>query len=199
MAPLRYVALGDSYTIGTSVAEDERWPNQLVAVEPRLDLVANLGVNGYATRDVIDRELPRLSELEPEFVTLLIGVNDVVQHVPVPLYRWNLEQILDDLVKRVGSTRILAITTPDYTVTPSGAEYGDPARQSEAIRACNAALQELAGGHRVRVVDVYDLSLAARDDPDLVAVDGLHPSARQYVLWMSRIFPAVHQMLSAEA
>lgn len=199
MAPLRYVALGDSYTIGTSVSEDERWPNQLVAVEPRLELVANLGVNGYATRDLIDRELPQLDQLQPEFVTLLIGVNDVVQHVPAPLYRWNLEQILDDLVARVGPTRILAITTPDYTVTPSGAEYGDPGRQSEAIRACNGALRELAGGRLVRVVDVYDLSLAARDDASLVAADGLHPSATQYVQWLSRIFPAVHQMLAASA
>lgn len=199
MAPLRYVALGDSYTIGISVAEAERWPNQLVAVEPRLELVANLGVNGYASRDVIDRELPQLDQLEPEFVTLLIGVNDVVQRVPTPLYRWNLEQILDDLVARVGPRRILAVTTPDYTVTPSGAEYGDPARQSEAIRACNDAIRELAGGRLVHVVDVYDLSLAARDDPTLVAADGLHPSAAQYVLWVSRIFPAVHQMLRPEA
>lgn len=197
MAPIRYVALGDSYTIGISVAEAERWPNQLVAVEPRLELVANLGVNGYATRDVIDRELPQLDQLEPGFVTLLIGVNDVVQRVPTPLYRWNLEQILDDLVARVGPTRIVAVTTPDYTVTPSGAEYGDPARQSDAIRACNSILQELAGSRLIRVVDVYDLSLAAGDDPTLVAADGLHPSAAQYVLWMSRIFPAVHQMLSA--
>lgn len=199
MAPLRFVALGDSYTIGTSVAEDERWPNQLVAVEPRLELVANLGVNGYATRDVIDLELPQLADLGPEFVTLLIGVNDVVQRVPAPLYRRNLGQILDDLVARVGPGRILAITTPDYTVTPSGAEYGDPLRQAAAVRASNAVLEELAGGRMVRVVDIHDLSLKAAGDPTLVAADGLHPSAQQYVLWLSRIFPVVHQMLDALA
>jgi len=194
---LRYVALGDSYTIGTSVAEDERWPNQLVAVEPRLELVANLGVNGYATRDVIELELPQLADLEPEFVTLLIGVNDVVQRVPAPLYRRNLGQILDGLLTQVGPGRILAISTPDYTVTPSGAEYGDPVRQAAAVRASNAVLEELAGGRLVRVVDIHDLSLKAAGDPTLVAADGLHPSAQQYVLWLSRIFPAVHQMLDA--
>lgn len=194
----RYVALGDSYTIGTSVGEDESWPRQLVAVEPRLELVANLGVNGYTSRDVIDLQLPHLAGLQPEFATILIGVNDVVQHVPAPLYRRNLGEILDALVARVGAAGVLALTTPDYTVTPSGAEYGDPERQSAAIRANNAVLQELAGGRLVRVVDVHDLSLKARDDPSLVAADGLHPSAQQYVLWMSRIFPAVRQMLAAD-
>jgi lysophospholipase L1-like esterase len=196
MAALRYVALGDSYTIGTSVAEEERWPNQLAAVEPRLELVANLGVNGYTSRDVIDRELPQLDALAPEFVTILIGVNDVVQRVPVPLYRGNLGQILDALVAKVGAGRVLAITTPDYTVTPSGALYGDPNRQAAAIRACNAILAELAGGRLVQVVDIHDLSQKAVDDPSLVAEDGLHPSAQQYVLWMSRIYPAVRRMLA---
>ena len=73
--PLRYVALGDSYTIGTSVSLGERWPNQLVAAlaggTTHLDLVANLGVNGYTSRDVIDVELPQLASLQPAFVTLL--------------------------------------------------------------------------------------------------------------------------------
>lgn len=197
--PLRYVALGDSYTIGTSVADGESWPNQLVAVEPRLELVANLGVNGYATRDVIELELPQLGVLEPEFVTLLVGVNDVVQRVPAPLYRRNLEQILDGLLAQAGPGRILAVTTPDYTITPSGAEYGDPVRQAAAIRANNAILEELAGGRLIRVVDIHDLSLKAAIDPTLVAADGLHPSAQQYVLWLSRIYPAVRQMLDAIA
>lgn len=79
---MRYVALGDSYTIGTSVRPAERWPNQLVAAmyaEPRaLDIVANLGVNGYTSADLIRDELPALDDLQPEFVTVLIGVNDVV-------------------------------------------------------------------------------------------------------------------------
>jgi acyl-CoA thioesterase-1 len=195
--PLRYVALGDSYTIGTSVSEDERWPNQLVAVEPRLDLVANLGVNGFTSRDVIEVELPALNELRPEFATLLIGVNDVVQRVPAELYRRNVGHILDHLVARVGQHRVLAITTPDFTVTPSGAQYGDPVRQSAAVRANNAILREVVGGRLVRIVDVYDLSLKAGEDRSLVASDGLHPSADQYVLWVARIFPAVRSMLRA--
>ena len=72
---MRYVALGDSYTIGTNVGEGERWPNQLVAaVHDRvpLELVANLGVNGYSSGDLIRVELPLLAGLEPDLVTMLI-------------------------------------------------------------------------------------------------------------------------------
>ena len=194
--PLRYVALGDSYTIGTSVEEAERWPNQLVAVESRLELIANLGVNGCASHDLIAAQLPELDRLQPEFVTLLVGVNDIVERVPRGIYRANIARILDDLIARVGHRRVLAITTPDYTVTPSGGLYGNTARQSEAIRAINAILATEAGGRLVRVVDVYDLSLRAADDPSLVAHDGLHPSPEQYVLWVARIFLAVRALLA---
>lgn len=198
-AGLRYVALGDSYTIGTSVGFDARWPNQLVAAlgqgSPGLDLVANLGVNGYASRDVIDAELPRLDALAPEFATLLIGVNDVVQGVPETRYRENLDRILDDLVGRVGAKRILVVTTPDYTVTPAGADYGDPSAQAASIRAFNAALTAIATTRGIAVVDIHDLSLRAQSDPSLVAGDGLHPSGAQYALWVERILPIVKRLL----
>ena len=139
VATIRYVALGDSFTIGTSVGQSERWPDQLVAKVPELELVANLGVNGFTSADVIAVELPQLPALRPELVTLLIGVNDVVQGVPEATYRRNVAAILDELVVDVGARRILVVTTPDYTVTPAGADYGDPATQSAAVPTCACA------------------------------------------------------------
>jgi acyl-CoA thioesterase I len=192
---IRYVALGDSYTIGTSVSERERWPDQLVARLPQLELVANLGVNGFTSRDVIEVELPQLGGLRPELITLLIGVNDVVQGVPVETYRQNVVQILDDAVDRVGAARVLVVTTPDYTVTPSGADYGDPVQQSAGIRANNAIITEVARGLGIQVVDIYDISLGAATDRGLVASDGLHPSGAQYRLWVELVAPAVSAML----
>jgi lysophospholipase L1-like esterase len=196
---LRYVALGDSYTIGTSVAIAERWPDQLVAAlgptPPTLDLVANLAVNGYTSRDVADLELPALVALEPEFVSLLIGVNDVVQGVPEHTYRRNVDRILDDLVARVGADRIIVVTTPDYTVTPAGADYGDPVQQAAGIRDFNASLVALAEARSITVVDIHDLSLRAATNPSLVAGDGLHPSGTQYALWVERILPTVETLL----
>lgn len=198
-AALRYVALGDSYTIGTAVGIADRWPNQLVVAlggePPTLDLAANLGVNGFTSRDVLDVELPQLGALRPEFVTLLIGVNDVVQGVTETTYRRNVRVILDDLVGRVGAQRIVVVTTPDYTVTPAGGDYGDPGRQAAGIRAFNAALTTLATSRGIAVVDIHDLSLRAATDPSLVARDGLHPSGAQYALWVDRILPEVEMLL----
>ncbi len=200
---LRYVALGDSYTIGTSVSVDVRWPNQLVAALAGgpivLDLTANLGVNGYTSRDVIDVELPRLASLRPEFVTLLIGVNDVVQGVPAEIYRANIVRILDDLVARVGADHVLVVTTPDYTVTPSGSDYGNPAQQAAGIRENNTILTTLATARGIIAVDIYDISLGAGSDRSLVADDGLHPSGIQYARWVERIAPATRGLLATPA
>jgi acyl-CoA thioesterase-1 len=195
---LRYVALGDSYTIGTSVAPADRWPDQLVGRVPGLALVGNLGVNGFASRDVIEVELPQLEGLVPGFVTLLVGVNDAVRSVPAETYRSNVVQILDDLVGRVGAGRILVVTTPDYTVTPAGADYGDPAVQSAGIRMNNTIISEAARTRGIRVVDIYDLSLRVQNEPGLVAGDGLHPSGAQYALWVDRIAPAIRELLASD-
>ena len=185
---LRYVALGNSYTIGTSVNEPERWPDQLVgglAADPvGLDLVANLGVNGFTSADVIAVELPRLAALKPDFVTLLIGVNDVVQGVPEADYRARIAEILATLRGLLPANRIVVVTTPDYTVTPSGADYGDPATKRAGIRRVNAIATEEAHRLGIAVVDIFDISAGAAVDGSLVARDGLHPSGRQYGLWV---------------
>ena len=192
---MRYVALGDSYTIGTSVRPAERWPDQLVAAlgrdEPSLDLVANLGVNGYTSSDLIAHELPALPDLHPEFVTVLIGVNDVVRGVAPARYEANLVTILDTLTARLTADRIVAVATPDYTVTPAGADYGDPSRQHDGIVAVNAIMARLAAERGVAFADIFDISLGAATDRTLVANDGLHPSGVQYARWVERILPIV--------
>jgi lysophospholipase L1-like esterase len=196
---LRYIALGDSYTIGTSVAAADRWPDRLVAAlasaHPELGLVANLAVNGFTTADVIREQMPKLDELRPGFVTLLVGVNDVVQGVPSATYEANAVAILDDLLRRVPADRIVTIATPDYTVTPAGADYGDPARRHDAIVVVNEAMARLSADRGIAWVDIFDVSLRAASDRTLVASDGLHPSGAQYALWVERIAPVVARLL----
>jgi lysophospholipase L1-like esterase len=198
---LRYVALGDSYTIGTSVAAADRWPDRLVRAlrEPdgadRLQLVANLAVNGWTSGDVIRAQLPELERLQPEFASLLIGVNDVVQGVPEATYRANVEAILDALLARLPVNRTVVVTTPDYTVTPAGADYGDPVTQRAGIVRNNAVLIAAAVARQIVVVDVFDLSERAAGDRSLVAPDGLHPSGAQYALWVERIAPVARGLL----
>jgi acyl-CoA thioesterase I len=200
---IRYVALGDSYTIGTSVEAAERFPNQLVealaAAGIELDLVANLGVNGYSSADLIRDELPALEGLEPGFASVLIGVNDVVQGVPFATYEANVVTILDTLLARLPADRIVTVSIPDYTVTPAGADYGDPDDQHDAIVANNTVMARLAGDRGIAHVDIFDLSLQAADDRSLVADDGLHPSGSQYALWVGRIGPVAAERLTGSA
>lgn len=194
---VRYVALGDSYTIGTAVAEGERWPNQLAARIGDIELVANLGVNGYASADVITDQLPRLDALRPELVSLLIGVNDVVQGVPDAEYAANVAVILDDLAERLPADRIVCVATPDYTRTPRGAEYGDPELQSHRIVRFNAILREACELRGITFVpEIFEISQRARDDRELVAEDGLHPSGEQYRRWVEAIAPVVQDLLT---
>ena len=197
---MRYVALGDSYTIGTSVAAPERWPEQLMEAlgpdAPTLELVANLGVNGYTSADLIRDEMPALSGLRPEFITLLIGVNDVVQGVPPATYAANVVAILDRLLELLPVNRIVTVAIPDYTVTPAGADYGDPRQQHDAIVAANETMSRLSTDRGIAYVDTFDLSLRAAADRSLVAGDGLHPSGAQYALWVERIRPVVEAILA---
>ena len=193
---LRYVGLGDSYTIGTSVAEGERWPNQLVQRVSELQLAGNSAVNGYTSADLIEDELPRLDALAPEFISVLIGVNDVVQGVPDARYAANVAIILDDLLARVPSNRIVCVATPDYTVTPSGGAFGDPAQQSDAIVRFNAILRDACEQREIGFIsEIFAISQAAQADPSLVADDGLHPSGKQYSLWVDAIEPVVRELI----
>ena len=166
----------------------------MVAAIPALDLVANLGVNGYTTADLIREELSALDGLAPDVVTLLIGVNDVVQGVPAATYAANVIHILDVLLASLPPERIVAISIPDYTVTPAGADYGDPGRQRAGIVENNAAMARLSGEREVAFVDIFDLSERAASDRTLVADDGLHPSGVQYATWVERISPVVRSV-----
>ena len=200
---VRYVAIGDSYTIGTSVEPDARFPNQLVgllaAAGLELDLVANLGVNGYTSADLMRDELPALENLRPEFVTVLIGVNDVVQGVPAEAYERNVATSLAALLARLPPRRIVAVAIPDYTATPAGADYGDPDDQHDAIVTNNTIMARLSAARGVAFVDIFDISLEADDDRSLVADDDLHPSGEQYRRWVERIAPVAAERLGRSA
>jgi lysophospholipase L1-like esterase len=195
-ATLNYVALGDSYTIGTSVSPDESWPSQLVERVPRLRLAANLGRNGYTSMDLDAQGMESLPGLDPQFVTLMIGVNDVVAGVPDEIYNVEVGTILGRILLQVPADRILCIATPDYTVTPQGAAFGPPDEQRARIEGINALLREACKEREIRFVpDIFAISQAAATDPSMIAGDGLHPSGAQYTLWVDAIQPVVEEML----
>jgi len=196
--PLRFVALGDSYTAGTAVDASESWPRQLVSRVPELTLAGNLAVNGYASTEIVVEALPRLAPLMPEFVTLLVGANDIVRRVPEADYQGNVAFIVDALVGSLGAHRVLCLATPDFTVTPQGAALGDPAELRARIMRFNDILGATCAAQGVAYLPaIFDISGAAGSEPSLVASDGLHPSGAQYARWVDAIAPVAAQLAAA--
>ena len=98
---IRYVAIGDSYTIGFGIAEENRWPNiltnHLKEMGVNIHLVANVAVSGYTVKDIIELELKEVEKIRPDFVTVLIGANDNFEQKEAETYRQELQELLDRL------------------------------------------------------------------------------------------------------
>src|SRR5438128_2025513 len=191
---IRYVALGDSYTIGEGAAANESWPALLTRHLNQqgvdVDLVANPSVTGWTTQDLIERELPIFRREKPNFGSLLIGVNDWVQGVDEKTFRQRFSFIVEEMLKALGNkARLLVVTIPDFGVTPTGPKYARGRNISEGIASFNKIIMAESEKRGLRVADVFELSKKMGTDPSLVAADGLHPSAREYAEWEKIIFP----------
>jgi acyl-CoA thioesterase-1 len=198
---VRYLPLGDSYTIGQSEPESQNFPNQLVnklkSDGVSIGIVANPAVTGYTTQDVIDNELPLIPKLKPTFVTLLIGVNDYVQGVSIQKFQSNLEYIISDIQKQLPNPQnVVLITVPDFGKTPTGAQFGDPTELATGVQSFNTVIKQVAASHKLPVADIFPISQGVATDPSLIASDGLHPSPAEYALWVSIIYPVVKQNIA---
>jgi len=197
---VRYAAIGDSYSIGEGALPNESWPalltHHLNENGTHVDLVANPSRTGWTTQQAIDRELPIFVESKPNFATLQIGVNDWVQGVDERTFRQRFTFLVDRMLEVLpNKDRLLVVTIPDFGVTPTGPRYARGRNISEGLFRFNQIITEEATKRGLRVVDVFPISKAMRDDPSLVAADGLHPSAKEYAEWEKIIFPAAFDLL----
>jgi lysophospholipase L1-like esterase len=198
--PVKYIALGDSYTIGTGANENEAWPilltNHLNDAGIKTELVANPARNGFSTQNLIDMELPVFDKSGATFVTLLIGVNDWVREVNASTYTKNLIFILDHIQKALpNKNNILLVTIPDFGVTPQGAYYANDRDASKGIAEFNTIIKTEAKKRGLLVADVFEISKQMKDNSELTAKDGLHPSAKEYAIWETVIFPEAKNVL----
>jgi lysophospholipase L1-like esterase len=203
-AKIRYVAIGDSYSIGEGASPNESWPSVLTrhlnAEALPIDLVANPSITGWTTKDAIDRELPIFIEAKPNFATLQIGVNDWVQGVDEAIFRKRFTFLLDQMLSVLpDKNRLLVVTIPDFGVTPTGPRYSRGRDISKGISRFNQIVNEEARSRGLSVVDVFPLSKKMASDKSLVAADGLHPSAKEYAEWETIIFPAALELLKKTA
>ena len=186
---LRFLALGDSYTIGESVRPDERWPVQLAARlreegVPVADPVI-IARTGWRTDDLsagIDRTRP---DGRFDLVGLLIGVNNQYQGRSADAYRGEFAALLKRAIGFAGGdpSRVIVLSVPDWGATPFAAGQ-DRARIGAEIDRFNAINREETQRAGAKYVDVTPVSRQAPERPELVAGDGLHPSGKMYGEWV---------------
>ncbi|MBE7177217.1 MAG: SGNH/GDSL hydrolase family protein [Mucilaginibacter polytrichastri] len=197
---LRFLALGDSYTIGTSVPYAENFPSQVAAemnkTKYKMQAPQIIARNGWTTGDLLDAL--KGARLHPPYaiVTLLIGVNNQYQGLPADRYKKDFAELLHQAIGFAGgkAERVIVLSIPDYSVTPfaGGSDRGQIAAEINAYNLVNETQSRAAGA---AYVNVTDISRQAAKDPQLLAGDGLHPSAVMYRQWADIVTGQIFQHL----
>src|SRR5437870_5075251 len=194
LKPVRYLALGDSYTIGASVAPAERWPVQLAAQLRANGLIVAepliIARTGWTTDELmagIERQPPQGPF---DLVSLLIGVNDQYRGHSSDDYRRQFRQLLHTAIAYAGGNpaHVIVLSIPDWSVTPfaAGQQRAAIAAAIDDFNAINRQETAQAGAH---YVDVTPASRQALQDASLLASDGLHPSGKMYTQWVELVLP----------
>lgn len=191
-----YLALGDSYTFGEAVSQEESFPFQLVSqlnaagiktLEPEL-----VAATGWTSSNLIDGI--KQAKLKPkyDFVTLLIGSNNQYLNYSKEAYRKELVELLNTAVSHSarGRATVFVFSLPDWGVTPFG-RLKNPPQVTIAIDAYNKIIEEEAFNARVHFINITPESRFAANDQSLTSQDELHPSAKMYADWVKKLFPLV--------
>jgi len=197
---LKYLALGDSYTIGEGVAESERWPNQLVQQLSILGLnfepISIIAQTGWTTQNLLSAIQGKHIDETFDLVSLLIGVNNQYQGKEIEDYACDFEKLLEIAIRMSGGNKgkVFVLSIPDYSVTPFATKK-DTQKIANEIRAFNKVNKQIAEGKGVKYFDITQLSRKAKTDTSFLAEDGLHPSAKMYTEWTEIIYPEIANLL----
>jgi len=189
--PVRLLALGDSYTIGQSVAVNMRWPTQLgdslIKRGYQIDEIRYIATTGWRTDNLI--QAIKGQELEAQnynLVTLLIGVNNQYQHTPFSKYESEFPALLDSAIRYAGGdlSHVFVVSIPDYAFTPYGQSTSNPNAISTDLDNYNAFAKQIAENKGVVFFNITPISRLGVQKPEYVANDNLHPSGIQYREWV---------------
>lgn len=192
-SPRQLLSLGDSYTIGESVEEGQRWPNQLVQRLETEGIVfappTIVAKTGWTTDELLEGIARTALRKDYDFVSLMIGVNNQYRGRPIENFRAEFGQLLALALDKVSGQphRIFVLSIPDWGVTPFAQER-DSAQIATEIDAFNAAIAAICAVNKVAYVDVTSISRSA-DSSQFLAPDGLHPSGKMYALWVDAVMP----------
>lgn len=191
----RYLALGDSYTIGESVTEEDRWPNQLVSnvsakQEISFEQVDIIATTGWTTDELkigIAKVNPKKGTYD--FVSLLIGVNNQYRGYPIADFEREFEELLIQAISYCRKKEnVFVVSIPDYGVTPFAVSK-DPEKIGKEVEMYNDLSEKIAKKYNVQYFDIYPISKKALNNEAYVADDKLHPSGKMYGEWVDLITP----------
>lgn len=192
---IRFMPIGDSYTIGNGVKIEERWPNLLVDSLKKenipIELIRNPAVSGYDARDALDKEIEKFERDKPDLGTLFIGANDAFRRRPLDQFRKEYIELIERMQATLpNKNRLVIITIPNYAQFPAGKEY---VSESELIEQYNRIIREEASNRGLEIVDLYLVEMLNSDD--YFIKDGIHPNARGIQIWHDAILPVIKKVL----
>ncbi len=196
---VKILALGDSYTKGESVVFAQNFPNQLAdslrADGHAVTQVRVIAQTGWRTDNLqVAMTDAHIGDSTYDLVTLCIGVNNQYQHASFNTFKTQFEQLLQTAITRSGNRkeRVVVVSIPDWAYTPYGQQFTSmPNQISQEIDQYNQASQVIAEQYGVHYVNVTEISRRGLIQPELMADDGLHPSALQYTEWVKLLLPVV--------
>ncbi|MEO1486575.1 MAG: SGNH/GDSL hydrolase family protein [Bacteroidota bacterium] len=187
----KFLALGDSYTVGTGETLQNSWPVQFVRSLEKKGIVVTtsktIAKAGWTTTDLL-REIANEKETDYDLVSLLIGVNNQYQGIDPTLFENEFRLLLEKSISFTNDdpSKVFVLSIPDWSVTPF-AKYKAKDKIVEELDAYNTFIETEAKKQKVTFIDITKMSRNAEVNKALIASDSLHPSKRMYKLWVKKI------------
>ena len=195
IASFTYLALGDSYTVGENVPYGHSFPLQLssrILEEKNIELKTTvIAQTGWRTDELLFAT-QGIEGSEYDLVTLLIGVNNQFQGRSIAQYQNEFENLLERAISvtQGNANKVIVLSIPDYAYTPYG-QNSNTAQISAEIDLYNSKAQEITKAKGAVFLSITDITRRGILEPDLVAMDGLHPSGKAYEKFVERLYPLV--------
>ena len=201
---VRYLALGDSYTIGQSVAATDRFPVQAVSILREAGFAAAdadiIATTGWTTTNLLNALKNKPATQPYDFVSLLIGVNNQFRGTSIVSYKTEFTALLKKSIELAGNRpqRVVVVSIPDYSVTPFAVGPIDREKIAREIDAFNRVNRQLANTFHVQYLNVTHESRRAGEYRFLVASDGLHFSGLEYRIWAEMLAGMMQRSIGIE-
>ena len=187
------LALGDSYTIGEAVPDNECWPMQLVemlnAAGKPFSKPQIIATTGWTTDELMNAIRVENPQGTFDLVSLLIGVNNQYRGYSKEVYAKEFEDLLNQAIDFAGkiANHVVVVSIPDWGATPFATDRNREEIATE-IDEYNTINREIGLRKGVHYVDITPGSRLSLSDYSLVTTDELHPSGKEYLKWTEEIY-----------